>query len=182
MRSCVKTRSRPAKDPQQWKAEKPYIITFSYLRLVLPPRIPARALPNVQHCGADPLVRAGPPGPALSPMRPNVSRSGEATPPSAADQGVRPTSAHMLAPANRLAGIMLTTMTDSLRARYEALLEVSDSIASHQSLPALFHALTPCLAKLVSFAGLGLMLYDPERRVTNLHPGVLGSPPNAGRT
>ena len=60
-------------------------------------------------------------------------------------------------------------MTDSLRARYEALLEVSDSIASHQSLPALFRALTPCLAKLVSFAGLGLMLYDPERRVTKLY-------------
>ena len=60
-------------------------------------------------------------------------------------------------------------MTDSLRARYEALLEVSDSIASHQSLPALFHALTPCLAKLVSFAGLGLMLYDQERRVTKLY-------------
>ena len=64
---------------------------------------------------------------------------------------------------------MLTTMTDSLRARYEALLEVSDSIAFHRSLPALFRALRPCLAKLVPFAGLGLMLYNPERRVTKLY-------------
>ena len=60
-------------------------------------------------------------------------------------------------------------MTDSLRARYEALLEVSDSIAFHRSLPALFRALRPCLAKLVPFAGLGLMLYNPERRVTKLY-------------
>ena len=65
-------------------------------------------------------------------------------------------------------------MTDSLRARYEALLEVSDSIASHRSLPALFHALTPCLAKLVPFAGLRLVLYDPERRVTKRY--ILESP------
>jgi formate hydrogenlyase transcriptional activator len=64
---------------------------------------------------------------------------------------------------------MLTTMTDSLRARYEALLEVSDSISFHRSLPALFRALRPCLAKLVPFAGLGLMLYNPERRVTKLY-------------
>ena len=60
-------------------------------------------------------------------------------------------------------------MTDSLRARYEALLEVSDSIAFHRSLPALFRVLRPCLAKLVPFAGLGLMLYNPERRVTKLY-------------
>lgn len=60
-------------------------------------------------------------------------------------------------------------MADSLRTRYDALLEVSEKIASHQSLPALFRALTPCLARLVPFAGLGLMLYDAERRVTKLY-------------
>lgn len=59
--------------------------------------------------------------------------------------------------------------TDSLHARYEALLEIADSIAAHQSLPALFHELAPCLARLMSFAGLGLVLYDPERRVAKVY-------------
>jgi formate hydrogenlyase transcriptional activator len=58
---------------------------------------------------------------------------------------------------------------DSLRARYEALLEISDAIASHQSLPSLFRVLVPSLAKLMSFAGLGLTLYDLERQVTKLY-------------
>jgi len=58
---------------------------------------------------------------------------------------------------------------DSLHARYNLLLEVSESIASYQSLPDLFHALGACLARLVPFAGLGLMLYDPERRVTRVY-------------
>ena len=58
---------------------------------------------------------------------------------------------------------------ESLRARYETLLEISESIASHQSLPALLHALVPSLARLMSFAGLGLMLYEPERRVTKVY-------------
>lgn len=58
---------------------------------------------------------------------------------------------------------------ESLRARYETLLEISESIAAHQSLPALLHALAPSLARLMSFAGLGLMLYEPERRVTKIY-------------
>ena len=64
---------------------------------------------------------------------------------------------------------MRTVTSDSLRARYEALLEISDAIASHQNLPALFRVLVPSLAKLMSFAGLGLMIYDPERQVTKLY-------------
>src|SRR5271157_4317956 len=67
---------------------------------------------------------------------------------------------------------------DSLRARYEALLEISDAIASHQNLPALFRVLVPSLAKLMSFAGLGLTLYDPERGVEKLY--VLESPTVTG--
>src|SRR5271157_856495 len=67
---------------------------------------------------------------------------------------------------------------DSLRARYEALLEISDAIASHQNLPALFRVLAPSLAKLMSFAGLGLTLYDPERGVEKLY--VLESPTVTG--
>jgi formate hydrogenlyase transcriptional activator len=64
---------------------------------------------------------------------------------------------------------MLALRSDSLRARYEALLEISDAIASHLSLPALFRVLVPSLARLMSFAGLGLTLYDPERQVTTLY-------------
>lgn len=59
--------------------------------------------------------------------------------------------------------------TDLLRARYDALLELSESIASHQSLPRLFHALVPCLARMMSFDALGLMMYDPKRRVTKVY-------------
>ncbi len=58
---------------------------------------------------------------------------------------------------------------ESLRARYETLLEISESIAAHQSLPALLHALVPSLSRLMSFAGLGLMLYEPDRRVTKIY-------------
>ena len=59
-------------------------------------------------------------------------------------------------------------MTDA-RTRYAALLEVSESIVSHQSLPALIHALSHSLVRLVPFAGLGLVLHDPERRVGRLY-------------
>ncbi|MEN6532477.1 MAG: sigma 54-interacting transcriptional regulator [Bryobacteraceae bacterium] len=58
---------------------------------------------------------------------------------------------------------------DLLQARYDALLEVSESIASHQSLPTLFHVLVPSLAKIMSFDALGLDLYDPERRLIRLY-------------
>jgi len=67
-------------------------------------------------------------------------------------------------------------ITDSPRTRQDALLEVSESIASHESLPALFHALSPSLAKLVSFTGLGLVLHDPERGVSKLHVLESSSP------
>ncbi|MCZ2155491.1 MAG: sigma 54-interacting transcriptional regulator [Bryobacterales bacterium] len=58
---------------------------------------------------------------------------------------------------------------DLLRARYETLLEISDSIASHQNLADLLRALRPSLARLIPFDGLGLMLFDPQRRVTKVY-------------
>ena len=64
--------------------------------------------------------------------------------------------------------------SEALCARLEALLEISDAIASHQSLPVLFPILAAKLAKVISFAGLGLTLYDPERRVEKVY--VLESP------
>jgi hypothetical protein len=42
--------------------------------------------------GADPLVRAGPPGPALSPTKSDPCNDRKPTRASAADPGVRPTS------------------------------------------------------------------------------------------
>jgi len=72
------------------------------------------------------------------------------------------------------AAIMRTVTSDALCTRYEALLEISDAIASHQSLPVLFPILAAKLAKVISFAGLGLTLYDPERRVEKVY--VLESP------
>jgi len=44
--------------------------------------------------------------------------------------------------------------SEALSARLEALLEISDAIASHQSLPVLFPILAAKLAKVISFAGL----------------------------
>ena len=77
------------------------------------------------------------------------------------------------APQNRQRFVRTVT-SDALCTRYEALLGISDAIASYQSLPVLFPILAAKLAKLMSFAGLGLTLYDPERRVERLY--VLESP------
>jgi formate hydrogenlyase transcriptional activator len=59
--------------------------------------------------------------------------------------------------------------SDALSARSEALLDVAESIASHQSLPALLLALSSSLARLVPFAGIGIVLYDADRRVSKLY-------------
>ncbi len=53
--------------------------------------------------------------------------------------------------------------------RYQALLEVSKSIAAHTSLHALLPDLKSCLEKLVHFDALTLVLYDEERQTTRLH-------------
>ena len=53
--------------------------------------------------------------------------------------------------------------------RREALLAVSESIALHRDLPALFHDLALRLPGVVSFDFLNLVLHDPARKTMRLH-------------
>src|SRR5947209_20162381 len=59
--------------------------------------------------------------------------------------------------------------TDSTLERYRALLEVSEAIAAHRELPALFHELAQRLPGIVRFDFLSLVLHDPARNVMRLH-------------
>jgi formate hydrogenlyase transcriptional activator len=54
-------------------------------------------------------------------------------------------------------------------ARYEALLEVAESIAAHRQLATLFADLSRCLKGLVSFDFINLTLLDPKANVFRLH-------------
>jgi formate hydrogenlyase transcriptional activator len=54
-------------------------------------------------------------------------------------------------------------------ARYEALLEVAESIASHRQLSTLFADLSRCLRSLVSFDFISLTLLDAKANVFRLH-------------
>ena len=58
---------------------------------------------------------------------------------------------------------------DATRARYEALLEVAESIAAHRNLSTLFADLSRCLNRLVSFDFISLTLLDPKERTFRLH-------------
>src|SRR5437899_701452 len=58
---------------------------------------------------------------------------------------------------------------DSALERYRALLEVSEAIAAHRELPALFHELAQRLPGIVRFDFLSLVLHDPARNVMRLH-------------
>jgi formate hydrogenlyase transcriptional activator len=53
--------------------------------------------------------------------------------------------------------------------QYQALLEVTESIATHRDLPALFHDLIERLPRLVNFDTLWLVLHEPTRNVMRLH-------------
>jgi len=53
--------------------------------------------------------------------------------------------------------------------QHQALLEVSESIATHRDLPALFHDLIERLPRLVNFDALWLVLHEPSRNVMRLH-------------
>jgi len=53
--------------------------------------------------------------------------------------------------------------------RYRALLQVSESIASHRDLPELFRSLAALLHRLVTFDFICLTLPDVERRIVRLH-------------
>ena len=67
-------------------------------------------------------------------------------------------------------------LSDPTRARYETLLEISESIISHRQLSSLFVDLSRCLKPLVAFDFIGLILFDPERQVTRLHELVANGP------
>ncbi len=54
-------------------------------------------------------------------------------------------------------------------ARYDALLEVAESIAAHRQLSTLFADLSRCLQPLVSFDFISLTLLDPRERTFRLH-------------
>ena len=58
---------------------------------------------------------------------------------------------------------------DSTRARYETLLEVSESIASHRQLATLFEDLSRLLKRLVAFDFIALTLLDAKERLVRLH-------------
>jgi len=61
------------------------------------------------------------------------------------------------------------TPPDATRARYEALLEVAESIAAHRQLSTLFADLSRLLNRLVSFDFISLTLVDARQGVVRLH-------------
>jgi formate hydrogenlyase transcriptional activator len=61
------------------------------------------------------------------------------------------------------------TRPDPTRARYETLLEVADSIASHHQLSTLFADLSRCLQRLFTFDFIGLTLLDPKEGMVRSH-------------
>src|SRR5208283_5701380 len=61
--------------------------------------------------------------------------------------------------------------------QHQALLEVTESIATHRDLPALFHDLIERLPRLVNFDTLWLVLHEPTRNVMRLH--ILETPTRA---
>jgi formate hydrogenlyase transcriptional activator len=67
-------------------------------------------------------------------------------------------------------------LSDTTHARYQTLLEISESIASHRQLSPLFADLYRCLKPLIKFDFLGMCLYDPVRQVTRLHELVADQP------
>ncbi|MGA3073988.1 MAG: GAF domain-containing protein, partial [Bryobacteraceae bacterium] len=62
----------------------------------------------------------------------------------------------------------LCVLADAPR-QYQALLEVSQSIASHRDLAALFRDLVERLPRVLSFDSLWLVLHDPARNRMRLH-------------
>jgi formate hydrogenlyase transcriptional activator len=60
--------------------------------------------------------------------------------------------------------------------QFETLLEVSESIAHHRDLGALFHDLAPRLHRVVQFDYLNLVLYSPETNLMRLHILETGHP------
>jgi formate hydrogenlyase transcriptional activator len=63
---------------------------------------------------------------------------------------------------------------DLLHSQYQALLEISEAIALHRDLGALFHDLAPRLHRAVQFDFINLILYEPTRNMMKSH--VLETP------
>jgi formate hydrogenlyase transcriptional activator len=63
---------------------------------------------------------------------------------------------------------------DLLHSRYQALLEISEAIASQRDLHQLFHDLAPRLHRVVQFDFANLILYEPESKMMKSH--VLETP------
>ena len=61
-----------------------------------------------------------------------------------------------------------------LHSQYQALLEISEAIASNRELDQLFSELAPRLHRVVQFDFANLMLYEPDRKVLKSH--VLETP------
>ena len=59
--------------------------------------------------------------------------------------------------------------TDLLHSRYQALLEISEAIASHRELDQLFRDLAPRLHRVVEFDFANLILYEPTRKSMRSH-------------
>ncbi len=59
--------------------------------------------------------------------------------------------------------------TDLETSRYRALLEVSEAIAAHRDLTALFRDLAQRLPPIVSFDFTGLLLHDPQQNMMRVH-------------
>ena len=58
---------------------------------------------------------------------------------------------------------------DSLEQRYQALLEISESITTQRDLEELFRQLAKSLHRVVVFDFLAVVLYEPARNITRLH-------------
>ena len=63
---------------------------------------------------------------------------------------------------------------DLLHGQYQALLEISEAIASHRDLDKLFHDLAPRLHRVLEFDFANLILYEPGRQAMKSH--VLETP------
>jgi formate hydrogenlyase transcriptional activator len=70
--------------------------------------------------------------------------------------------------------ILPSREADLLHSQYQALLEISEAIAVHRDLNALFHDLAERLPRIVPFDFINLVLHDPTREVMRLH--ILAAP------
>lgn len=68
--------------------------------------------------------------------------------------------------------------SEQLAQQYRTLLEVSESIAAHRDLQALFHEIAECLHRVVRFEYMQLILHGAERNIMRVH--LLEAPDPSG--